>query len=230
MQLSAGRRRAGERGTPLLSDQEAVIVDAPELELDDQTGQGRYAGVGGRQARVSQLGSGTSIKGDTITINEKTGVLSAVGKVVTTLPVAARTDGAANGTSLAQAGEFQFDDDKRSAVFLKQAQFDGAQGNLRAQRIELVLAAGGNTLERLEAKEQVSLKIDKREATGMALTYLPSEEKYQIAGTPVRFVDACQETTGRTLTFYKGSDRVSVDGLQETRVQTKGGKCPGTPQ
>jgi hypothetical protein len=41
-------------------------------------------------------------------------------------------------------------------------------------------------------------------------------------------VDAdCSETSGKTLTFWKGSDRVQVDGNNEVRTQTKGGgKCP----
>ena len=41
-------------------------------------------------------------------------------------------------------------------------------------------------------------------------------------------IDAeCQETSGKTLTFWKASDRVLVDGNNEVRTQTKGGgKCP----
>jgi hypothetical protein len=42
----------------------------------------------------------------------------------------------------------------------------------------------------------------------------------------VRLTQECQESTGRTLTFYKASDRIQVDGNEEVRVQTKGGKCP----
>ena len=44
-------------------------------------------------------------------------------------------------------------------------------------------------------------------------------------------IDAeCQETNGKTLTFWKASDRVVVDGNNEVRTQTKGGgKCPATP-
>ena len=53
-----------------------------------------------------------------------------------------------------------------------------------------------------------------------------------VHGTPVRMIDAeCQETTGKTLTFYKASDKVQVDGNNEVRTQNKGGgKCPATPQ
>ena len=40
----------------------------------------------------------------------------------------------------------------------------------------------------------------------------------------------CKETSGKTLTFWKGTDRVKVDGNNEVRTQTKGGgKCAAPP-
>ena len=52
-----------------------------------------------------------------------------------------------------------------------------------------------------------------------------------VVGAPVKMIDAdCQETSGKTLTFWKASDRVLVDGNNEVRTQTKGGgKCTATP-
>jgi hypothetical protein len=67
-------------------------------------------------------------------------------------------------------------------------------------------------------------------ATGTQLTYEPAEEKYIITGAPVKLVESqCRESTGKTLTFFKSSDRVIVDGNEENRTQTKGGKCPSSP-
>ena len=160
-------------------------------------------------------------------MNERIGTLTATGKVVTTLPIAGRRDEASKGTSLAQAGEFRFDDVKRMAVFTKQAQLEGVQGNLRADRIELLLAPKDNTLERLQGEGSVTAVVETRHATGQSLTYHPAEEKYVLAGAPVRLIRGCQESTGRTLTFYRASDNILVDGNQEMRVQTRGGsKCP----
>ena len=68
--------------------------------------------------------------------------------------------------------------------------------------------------------------LDKRTATGQRMTYHPHDERYVLTGAPVRLVQGCQESTGRTLTFYQASERISVDGNEETRTQTKGGKCP----
>ena len=50
-----------------------------------------------------------------------------------------------------------------------------------------------------------------------------------MTGAPVTIVDECgRETTGRTLTFFKATDRIVVDGNEQIRTQTKGGKsnCP----
>ena len=219
----SGGRREGERGTTLLSDKEPVLVNAESFTFDETSGNGAYSGG----AVLWQEQSATHIRADSITLNEKVGTLAATGKVVATLPIAGRRDDASKGTSLAQAGEFRFEDVKRTATFTKQAQFEGVQGNLRADRIELLLAPKDNTLERLDGEGSVTALVETRQASGQSLTYHPAEEKYVLAGAPVRLVRGCQESTGRTLTFYRASDNVLVDGNQEMRVQTRGGsKCP----
>jgi hypothetical protein len=43
-------------------------------------------------------------------------------------------------------------------------------------------------------------------------------------------LERCNETIGKTLTFFKTADRIIVDGNDEIRTQTKsgGGPCPET--
>jgi lipopolysaccharide export system protein LptA len=222
--FSAGRRE-GERGTTLLTDKEPILVTAEKFAFDEQSGTGSYTG----KAVLWQQDSGTSIRAESIELNEKVGTLTAVGNVISNLPIAGRTDAGAKAMSVARAGEFQFDDSKRRAVFAKQAQLDGVQGNLHAKQIDLFLAPRDNTLERLEAQDGVKVILDKREATGQRLVYHPTDERYELTGAPVRLVQQCEESSGRTLTFYKASDKIQVDGNEEIRVQTKGGKCPEPP-
>ena len=97
----------------------------------------------------------------------------------------------------------------------------------------IVVSEGGclYTLERLEANGAVTALVDKRRVSGAKLSYSPDEDKYVVTGAPVKMIDAdCQETSGKTLTFWKASDRVLVDGNNEVRTQTKGGgKCVATP-
>jgi len=85
-------------------------------------------------------------------------------------------------------------------------------------------------MERLEAFDDVSLRLDTRLATSARLTYFADEERYVLTGTPtvpVKVTEACRETLGQTLTFFKTADRIIVDGNEERRTQTKtgGGPC-----
>ena len=79
------------------------------------------------------------------------------------------------------------------------------------------------------ADGSVKILLDDREASGQQLVYHPADERYVLNGNPVSLVQDCQETAGRTLTFYRGSAKVQVDGQEKTRVTTKGGKCPEPP-
>jgi len=110
------------------------------------------------------------------------------------------------------------------------AQVSGPQGDLRARRIELVLAATESRLERLEAYTEVNARLDSRVATGDRLTYHAADERYVMTGVatvPVRVVEACRETRGRTVTFFKSADRIIVDGNEEVRTQSsRSGPCP----
>jgi lipopolysaccharide export system protein LptA len=222
--IFAAGRREGDRGTTLLNEDEAIVVLCDKLTFDETSGAGVYTG----NARMLQ-DSGNQIRGDTIELNEKTGKLLATGSVITSLPLAAAKDSGAKGNSTGRAGQFEFDDAARRAVYTKQAQLDGAQGNLRADQIELLLAPQGNDLQQMTADGTVVIILDERTASGQRLVYHPTDERYVLNGNPVSLVQDCQETAGRTLTFYRASAKVQVDGQDKTRVTTKGGKCPAPP-
>ena len=110
------------------------------------------------------------------------------------------------------------------------AQVSGPQGDLRARRIELVLALTESRLDRLEAYTEVNARLDSRVATGDRLTYHAADERYVMTGiatVPVRIVEECRETRGRTVTFFKSADRIIVDGNEEVRTQSsRSGPCP----
>ena len=110
------------------------------------------------------------------------------------------------------------------------AQVSGPQGDLRARRIELVLALTESRLDRLEAYTEVNARLDSRVATADRLTYHAADERYVMTGiatVPVRIVEECRETRGRTVTFFKSADRIIVDGNEEVRTQSsRSGPCP----
>jgi lipopolysaccharide export system protein LptA len=111
------------------------------------------------------------------------------------------------------------------------AQLSGPQGDLRGERIEVQLAQTEARIERLEAFTDVTIRLDRRLATGDRLTHFASEERYVMTGiatVPVRIVEECRETIGRTVVFFKSGERIIVDGNEEVRTQSSrsGGPCP----
>ncbi len=51
-----------------------------------------------------------------------------------------------------------------------------------------------------------------------------------VGGIPVKVIENCRSITGKTLTFFKATDRIIVDGDEEIRTQTTGGgTCAPTP-
>lgn len=218
---------AAARRPALLGDKDPVNVLSAALSYDEASRKAEYAG----QTRLFQ--GATSINADSLSLDEEKGDLTATGKVVTNLQIAntQAEPGVKTKPTIGRAESFTYSDGTRLATYTTNAQFDGDQGRLSAGKLELQLAKAENALDRLEANGAVNALVDKRTVTGARLTYSPADEKYVVTGAPVRMIDAdCQETTGKTLTFWKASDRVQVDGNNTVRVLTKGGgKCPAVP-
>lgn len=212
----------------LLAEKDPVSIVSETLTYDEKTRKADYTG---RQVILIQ--GDTTIRANTMSIDESKGDLTAGGKVLTTLSIAdgKPEPGVKSKPMIARAETFTYSDQTRTATYTTAAQLDGDQGNLSANKLELLLAKEDNTLAKLEANDKVTAIVDKRTVTGARLTYSPTDEKYVVNGAPVKMIDAeCQETSGKTLTFFKASDRVLVDGNNEVRTQTKGGgKCPATP-
>ncbi len=211
----------------LLGDADPVNVVAGELTYDEDTHRGLYQG----QARLWQ--GDTVIQAERINLDESKGDLSAEGNVITTLALASNrpppTPAVRPAPTILRGATFTYRDDTRKAVYDDKAQMNGTEGNLRADHIELSLADGENRLERLDARGSVDVTLDKRRASGATLVYRPADERYEISGAPGRFVDECNDSSGKTLTFFKSSDRVIIDGNEEVRTESRGGKCSAKP-
>ncbi len=218
---AAAARRPG-----LLGDADPVNVIAGELTYDEQAKQGVYSG----QSRLWQ--GDTVIQAERITLDEMKGDLGADGGVVTTLALAPENPDAKplrSGPTILRGATFTYRDETRTAIYDTKAQMNGEQGDLRADHIELLLAGGENRLDRLDARGAVDVTLDKRRGSGTTLVYRPATERYEITGSPGRFIDECNESAGKTLTFFKSSDRVIIDGNEEVRTETRGGKCAAKP-
>ena len=204
----------------MLKQDQPVNVLGEKLDYDGTSSKGVYTGG----ARLFQ--GETTIKGESIVIDNKAGNLGATGGVTTTtvLEQVGADKKKERVHSVAKANDFKYDDAARRMTYTKDAHLSGPEGDMMADRIELFLKPAGDELERAEAYTNVVLREQNRETKGSKLIYTTATETYVVTGSPVKIVDPCQrETIGKTLTFNKGTDSIVVDGNARFRTQTKGG-------
>jgi len=221
-------------------------IRADELKLDQ--GKGDLLASGSARASLMLDGKSSVGKADVIRYEDAKHVVTyesrkplppargtgragapAPAPVIPVAPVtpvgSAGAPGARGATSAAARGAVP--------VAPQQAYLLGPQGELRAWRIETALTSDAGKADRLEAYDDVKLKVEQKRASGDRLTYFAADERYVMTGTavsPVCVVDPNRATTGKTLVFYRASDKVLVDGNEERRTQTKsGGACAISP-
>jgi LPS export ABC transporter protein LptC/lipopolysaccharide transport protein LptA len=212
----------------MLKRDQPVNVTANEMAYDGHASRAVYTGA-------AQLWQGeTTIKGSAITIDDKTGDLSAAGPVTTTsVMLQEGKDGKKEQIrSIGSSKEFSYEDATRKATYTGDAHLTGTQGDTTAAKIELYLLESGDEIERAEAyddgKNDVTLRDQNRTTKGAHLTYHAADERYVVTGRPVSILDECgRNTEGRTLTFFRTTDRIIVDGNEQVRTQSKGkSNCP----
>jgi len=210
----------------LLKQEQPANVNADALDYQGASGQAIYTG------NATMWQGETAVRADSVAIDQGKGDFLASGNARSTIVLD-------TGVSIAHASEIRYADAAHTigygstknalGVVIAQAQLSGPQGDLRADRIDVILADTGGHITRLEAYINVSMKVDTRTAVGERLTYFADEERYVMSGAgtkPVKVVESCRETTGRTLTFFKSTDRIIVDGNEEIRTQTRSGTSP----
>ena len=220
----------------MMKQDEPVFGTSDALAYDGGASRAVYTGR-------AQLWQGdTSIKGERVTLDDRTGDLAASGKVVSTMLLEQedeQTKKKEKVRSVATSDTLVYEEALRRAKYTGTARLNGPEGDLSAPVIDLYLVEGGGEVERLEAYPEkaaappaaaappVSLKTpDGRRATGARLKYVSDGERYDMVGTPVRIIEECRETTGKTLTFFRSADRIIVDGNEQTRTEVKGsGGC-----
>lgn len=220
-------KKDGRRVPAMLKRDQPVNVVAAKLSYDGAASRATYTGA-------AQLWQGeTSVRADTIVLDGTTGDLRGSGSVATGIVLEQtdpKTKARERTRSLATAGSLVYEDGPRRATYTTGAHVTGPQGDLTAARVELYLTPSGDELDRAEAYEKVAIHESSRTVTGDRLTYFGADQRYVVTGAPVRIVDECErETIGKTLTFFRATDTILVDGNQQIRTQTKGGgKCSGS--
>jgi lipopolysaccharide export system protein LptA len=226
---AAGRGRGGEPDTKLpsiLNQDDPVNVTANRLDYDGDKGTAAYSG----DARLFQ--ARTSVKADTIVLDDRHANLDARGHVVTVM-FFEETDAKTKETKLVEmdaTGDTLFyDDAKRLATYRSgasgRAHIVGTQGDVTADVIELFLKEKGNELERAEADTGVIVKEGIRTGTGKHLTYTTATETYEMTGAPVEIEEkkptGCSLTVGATVVFKRSTVDTSIKGNGVTPVILK---------
>jgi lipopolysaccharide export system protein LptA len=220
--------RASKSKLPgLLQQDQPANVNADALDYQGAAGQAIYTG------KATMWQGETAVRAEKVAIDQSKGDFIGSGNATSTIALD-------SGVSVAHAADIRYDDAAHTITYsavpnaagavVGQAQLSGPQGDLRADRIQVILAPMGGHITRLEAYTNVSLKLDTRSAMGERLTYFADDDRYLMSGAgtkAVKVVESCRETTGRTLTFFKSTDRIIVDGNEEIRTQTRNGVSPG---
>jgi LPS export ABC transporter protein LptC len=210
-------KRAG-----MLEKDQPVYATSAALDYDRAARLAVYTAEAPAQARLWQ--GDTTIQANRLTVDDATGNLSGTGKVATTFLIEeqdAKTGTTRRTPSIGSADEFRYEDAARKATYTGGAHVAGPQGDLRAARIVLFLADETNQLERLEAESTVTLNDATRNVAGDRLTYTEADGRYLVVGSPVKVLADCRETTGRTLTFFRSTNNITVEPNDEFRTQVK---------
>jgi lipopolysaccharide transport protein LptA len=203
----------------VLKADETVFVTSNRLEYDSAASVAVYRG----NATLWQ-GSDTSIRADTITVDDKNGNLKATEKVQTKMMVQHQDSTTKQRKQVEQNGsseEFEYKDATRQAVYTKNARVTGPEGDIQAERIVLFLKEKANELERAEAYEKVTLKEGVRLVQGSKMVYTAADDRYVITGPPVLIVEEkpkCGEMLAQTATYERAKNRMLADGADANTV------------
>ncbi len=207
----------------MLKQDQPVYATGDSLAYDGL----KHVAVYTKEARLWQ--GDTAISGDTVTVDDAGGNLGSKGNVRSVLMLEQtnpKTKHVDRMSSIAVAEAMTYEDTQHRATYTTNAHASGPQGDLKADKIEMYLKVSGSELDRVEAYANVITQDATRFATGDRLTYFADAEKYLMVGAPVTVCADSRETTGRTLSFFKDSNTITVDGNEENRTQMKNGaKC-----
>ena len=201
---AAGRGRGAptRQRSALLADEQAVNINAERLS--SAAGGDRFVYTGDAMLWQGE----TAIRAETIDLDREAGNLTAAGTARMSLPM---KEGLASG----RAARIRYDNAGRTLSFSDpaapappsrpqpkpvapavpgapaaaappQSYLSGPEGEVRADRIDVVLAEGSSATERLDASGGVNLRLGAKRGSSQRLTYVASEQRYELAGTAAR--------------------------------------------
>lgn len=221
------RSPSGETTTlpSLLKEDETVFVTSNRLDYDGAASRAEYSG----NARLWQ-GNDTSVRADTIELDDKNGNLTARVKVETRMMVEHEDSKTKERTRVQQIGRaqtFVYTDATRVATYTDGAYVSGPQGVVTAERIVLFLKEKVSELDKAEAYEKVTMKEGIREVQGSKLVYTGATDEYVVTGPQVLIIETqpkCNEMWARVAHYDRKTGTMKADGAD---ANTKSSPCTG---
>ena len=206
--------------------QDANIIEAPTIEFD-------------RDRRfVTALGTPAQPVQTILVQTEKTRVersQAGNGAAITSGGKSGAKAGPLGGSSPISitAAKLTYSDSERKAHYEGGVDAKGADFTATAKTADAYLVprsqasnkqgvAGPGQLDHMVAQGNVVVTQPNRHADGQTLVYTAADDKFVLTGGPPSIFDAEQgKITGVSLTFFRGDDRVLVDGEASTPVVTQ---------
>jgi lipopolysaccharide transport protein LptA len=216
-------RKTEPKVPSMLKEDQPVNINSRSLSYDGTASRAVFDG------EVYLFQKETSIRAGNITIDDKTGDLTAVGGVTTNV-VFVREDQDKKKTREKSAGaarEFRYDEAQRRATYTGKASLNGFGADLAAETIELYLKPSGEEVDRIVGRNAVRAVLDKREVTGLLFEYFSADDRYQVSGKPMVLTDPCGgKTNGLKLIYIRSTDSTTIEGgSHRTTSQGTKDKC-----
>jgi lipopolysaccharide transport protein LptA len=213
-------RKTDPKVPSMLKEDQPVNINSRSLSYDGTASRAVFDG------EVFLFQKETSIRAANITIDDRTGDLTAIGGVTTNV-VFVREDKDKKKTREKSAGaarEFRYEEAQRKATYTGKASLNGFGGDLSAESIELYLDRSGDEVERVIGRNTVKFVMGKRDFTGSFFEYLAADERYELTGKPMVATDSCgNKTNGLKLTYLRATDTTTIEG-GPMRVSSQGTK------
>jgi lipopolysaccharide export system protein LptA len=202
--------------------QDANIIEAPTIQFDRDR---RFVTAQGTPAQPVQTILVQSQKANAGNIPQDE-------KIVETAPRNASSPPRSSPVSITAAKLTYADSERRvhyeGGVVARSADFTASAKTVdayllpRSQTSNNQSFAGLGQLDRMVAQDSVVIQQPRRRAEGQQLVYTVANDQFVLTGGPPSIFDAEQgKITGVSLTFFRGDDRVLVEGEASTPVVTQ---------
>jgi lipopolysaccharide export system protein LptA len=202
--------------------QDANIIEAPTIEFDRDRRFVTALGTPAQpvqtilvQKEKPQTGNGAAITSGTGKSGTKASPLGGSSPISITAAKLTYADSE-------RKAHYEGGVDAKGADFTATAKTADAYLLPRSQTSNKQGLAGPGQLDHMVAQGDVVVRQPNRHADGQTLVYTTADDKFVLTGGPPSIFDAEQgKITGVSLTFFRGDDRVLVEGEASTPVVTQ---------